>query len=624
MMQYPGTDFHDLNLDWLLSEMKRLTQEWLSEQDSIEDQFTQIRSEWSDMETDWDNTLQTIDGKLLQMDQLYTYITTYFANLNIQEQVNTAFAAFVSSGDFYTMFLPSVQGQAASTATTWLNEHITQETGYVLDDTLTIAAAAAQAKATGNIINDVKITYFPVNIAFGVTMTNGKYVNYQTGNLVNSSTAASTALIDVSGLSSITYLRITATGDPKWGLAFYDAEETFISGVRCRINQPAAGYEMSTIDVPTEDAGGDPVTVKYVRFTIYSTTATSFKNPPVLYDTAKFNKSLPGQFKTLNDNTTSAVSEMQSTVSGLDSTVTTLSTKQTVISNHLKPIEFPAAEEMPLDIAHRGMSDPDWPENTIVTYKHAIENGWKYLETDIRMTSDGVWVLLHDATINNVARNPDGTSLSETIAISSITYEQCLQYDFGIKWGSQFAGTKIATLDELMCLCKLNGCVPVIGIKSSDWTDEQLQTAVDIGEKYGMMWHSFWGCSSIGGVHLFRTDPRYKHVPLGLTASSDWVWVDPANFESVSMYGEQYLTGENKVIFYRLYSAFPADETHTSKEIQDNFIDCCHANGLLAGAYSPTGTIGISSLSPRFDAVMTENYKYSDVQTGIVPTQNPT
>lgn len=27
-VQYPGTDFHDLNLDWLLDEMKKLREEW--------------------------------------------------------------------------------------------------------------------------------------------------------------------------------------------------------------------------------------------------------------------------------------------------------------------------------------------------------------------------------------------------------------------------------------------------------------------------------------------------------------------------------------------------------------------------------------------------------------------
>ena len=34
----------------------------------------------------------------------------------------------------------------------WLDEHVAQETGYVLDDSLTLENAAAQAKATGDAI----------------------------------------------------------------------------------------------------------------------------------------------------------------------------------------------------------------------------------------------------------------------------------------------------------------------------------------------------------------------------------------------------------------------------------------------------------------------------------------
>lgn len=36
---------------------------------------------------------------------------------------------------------------AAQTITDWLNEHVDPETGYVLDDSLTLEGAAADAKA---------------------------------------------------------------------------------------------------------------------------------------------------------------------------------------------------------------------------------------------------------------------------------------------------------------------------------------------------------------------------------------------------------------------------------------------------------------------------------------------
>ena len=44
----------------------------------------------------------------------------------------------------------------ANATTNWLEENITQETGYVLDDSLTVTGAAADAKAVGDILLPLK------------------------------------------------------------------------------------------------------------------------------------------------------------------------------------------------------------------------------------------------------------------------------------------------------------------------------------------------------------------------------------------------------------------------------------------------------------------------------------
>lgn len=51
----------------------------------------------------------------------------------------------------------------------WLDEHVAQETGYVLDDSLTLANAAAQAKATGDAIAAVD-----AKIIRGLSVVDGK------------------------------------------------------------------------------------------------------------------------------------------------------------------------------------------------------------------------------------------------------------------------------------------------------------------------------------------------------------------------------------------------------------------------------------------------------------------
>jgi glycerophosphoryl diester phosphodiesterase len=66
-------------------------------------------------------------------------------------------------------------------------------------------------------------------------------------------------------------------------------------------------------------------------------------------------------------------------------------------------------------VAHRGDSR-HLPENTIEAFQAAIDRGADAIEFDVRMTSDGVAVVMHDA---DVTRTTDGTG-----AVRSMTLEQ--------------------------------------------------------------------------------------------------------------------------------------------------------------------------------------------------------
>lgn len=134
-------------------------------------------------------------------------------------------------------------------------------------------------------------------------------------------------------------------------------------------------------------------------------------------------------------------------------------------------------------ICHRGASEYR-PENTIPAFKYAKTLGFNYVETDVRWTSDGVAVCLHDESINRTARNSDGTQLSSTVNIADITYEQALTYDFGIFKGSSYAGTKIPTLDQYLSLCRNLGLYPYIELKTG--TQAQVEGIVDAVNAHGL------------------------------------------------------------------------------------------------------------------------------------------
>jgi glycerophosphoryl diester phosphodiesterase len=68
-----------------------------------------------------------------------------------------------------------------------------------------------------------------------------------------------------------------------------------------------------------------------------------------------------------------------------------------------------AAVKVPLIFAHRGACGQR-PEHTLGAYRLALEQGADYVEPDLRLTSDGVFIALHDETLNrttDVAGHPE-------------------------------------------------------------------------------------------------------------------------------------------------------------------------------------------------------------------------
>lgn len=55
----------------------------------------------------------------------------------------------------------------------------------------------------------------------------------------------------------------------------------------------------------------------------------------------------------------------------------------------------------PIPIAHRGGAGT-WPENTMPAFAGAVALGYRYVETDVHVTADGVLVAFHDEKLDRV------------------------------------------------------------------------------------------------------------------------------------------------------------------------------------------------------------------------------
>ncbi len=108
--------------------------------------------------------------------------------------------------------------------------------------------------------------------------------------------------------------------------------------------------------------------------------------------------------------------------------------------------------------AHRGYSAVA-PENTLPAFRLAGEYGFWGAECDTSPTADGVWIIMHDDTVD---RMTDGEG-----KVADFTYEEIgkLNIDAGNNV-SQYPGTKVPTLTEYLDVCAAYSMHPVIEIKT--------------------------------------------------------------------------------------------------------------------------------------------------------------
>ena len=220
--KYPYTDFHELNLDWIISTVK------------------QLAADWAETLTEWHNTQE-------EWQQLYDYVHDYFDNLDVQEEINHKIDEMIGDGTLVTILTPTISsvvstnlpsvvsdqigtvvaGQIGATVASqigdvvsdqigpavvdpvndWLSDHITQPTTPVVDTSLSIPGAAADAAVTGDLISEANALIDKNDIiTVGTNLINrnknflsGYYVDYTDGSLHSSATDSTMAFEVIGG-----------------------------------------------------------------------------------------------------------------------------------------------------------------------------------------------------------------------------------------------------------------------------------------------------------------------------------------------------------------------------------------------------------------------------------------
>lgn len=162
----------------------------------------------------------------------------------------------------------------------------------------------------------------------------------------------------------------------------------------------------------------------------------------------------------------------------------------------MNPLTDPAAR---LVIGHRGTS-ARFPENTTAAFDHARSLGVDAIEFDLRLSADGVAVVIHDPTVD---RTTDGTGRVETMTVGELK-----KLDAGFHFtldGRTFPfrgqGLRIPTFDEL--LSRYDAGPLLIEIKLPAVVDE----ARRLIEQHGATARVLVDGADAGAVSPFRGSP---------------------------------------------------------------------------------------------------------------------
>ena len=120
-------------------------------------------------------------------------------------------------------------------------------------------------------------------------------------------------------------------------------------------------------------------------------------------------------------------------------------------------------------VAHRGAGKLA-PENTLAAFRVGASHGYRMFECDVKLSSDGVPFLMHDATLQRTTNARAKLGAGNSAVGGDHPWGTLSQLDAGSWHSRAFAGEPLPTLDAVAAFCIRNGYFLNIEIKPTPGT----------------------------------------------------------------------------------------------------------------------------------------------------------
>lgn len=128
--------------------------------------------------------------------------------------------------------------------------------------------------------------------------------------------------------------------------------------------------------------------------------------------------------------------------------------------------------------AHRGFSG-EYPENTMLSFKKALEAGCDGIELDVHLSKDGEIVVIHDEKLD---RTTDGVGF-----IKDYTYEELQTFNAAHLYERKYEAQHIPSLREYLEWVKEEPIITIIELKTNCFEYEGIEEKVDaLIKEYGL------------------------------------------------------------------------------------------------------------------------------------------